>query len=160
MGIHRSPVDSHHKGQWRGASMFSLISAWTNGWENNRNTGDLRRHRAHDDITVMCMFVIETMVNSFARRRFEWNFRWITFMLIYWLLAVVSLLKLPSDEFHWTSQMIKMINQHWFRLGANRQQSITWANFPGYTVLLYACVIDNYMYIRQDARFTDHKTIY
>ena len=31
-GIHRSPVDSPHKGQWCRASMFSLICAWTNGW--------------------------------------------------------------------------------------------------------------------------------
>ena len=29
-GIHRSPVDSPHKGERRGASMFSLICAWTN----------------------------------------------------------------------------------------------------------------------------------
>ena len=28
-GIHRSPVDSHHKGQWHGALMFSLIYAAT-----------------------------------------------------------------------------------------------------------------------------------
>ena len=27
-GIHRSPVNSPHKGQWRGALMFSLICAW------------------------------------------------------------------------------------------------------------------------------------
>ena len=27
-GIHRSPVNSLHKGQWRGASIFSLICAW------------------------------------------------------------------------------------------------------------------------------------
>ena len=27
-GIHRSPVNSPHKGQWRGALMFSLIYAW------------------------------------------------------------------------------------------------------------------------------------
>ena len=27
-GIHRSPVDSLHKGQWRGALMFSLICVW------------------------------------------------------------------------------------------------------------------------------------
>ena len=26
--IHRSPVDSPHKGQWHGALMFSLICAW------------------------------------------------------------------------------------------------------------------------------------
>ena len=30
-GIHRSPVNSPHKGQWRGALMFSLICAWING---------------------------------------------------------------------------------------------------------------------------------
>ena len=52
-GIHRSQVDSHHKGQWRGALMFSLICAWTNGCVNNRDTSDLRHHRAHYDVTVM-----------------------------------------------------------------------------------------------------------
>ena len=31
-GIHRSPVNSSHKGQWRGAFMFSLICVWINGW--------------------------------------------------------------------------------------------------------------------------------
>ena len=52
-GIHRSPVDSPHKGQWRGALMFSLICAWTNGWANNRGAGDLRRHCAHYDVIVV-----------------------------------------------------------------------------------------------------------
>ena len=40
-GIHLSPVKSSHKGQWRGALMFSLICAWTNSWVNNRDAGDL-----------------------------------------------------------------------------------------------------------------------
>ena len=31
----------------------SLICAWTNGWVNNRDACDLRRHRAHYDVTVM-----------------------------------------------------------------------------------------------------------
>ena len=44
--IHRSPVNSTHKGQWCGALMFSLICAWTNGWVNNHEAGDLRCHRA------------------------------------------------------------------------------------------------------------------
>ena len=52
-GIHRSPVNSPHKGQWRGALMLCLICAWINGWVNNRETGDLRRHRAHYDVIVM-----------------------------------------------------------------------------------------------------------
>ena len=41
------------EGQWRGALMFHLICTQINGWVNNREPGDLRRHRAHYDITVM-----------------------------------------------------------------------------------------------------------
>ena len=48
-GIHRSS----HKGLWRGALTFSMICTWINGWVNNREAGDLIRHRAHYDVTVM-----------------------------------------------------------------------------------------------------------
>ena len=51
--IHWSPVNSPHKGQWRGALMFSLICIRINGWVNNHEAGDLRRYRAHYDVTVM-----------------------------------------------------------------------------------------------------------
>ena len=54
-GIHRSPVNSLAKGQWRGALMFSLICVWINDWVNNREDGDLRRYRAHCDVTVMSL---------------------------------------------------------------------------------------------------------
>ena len=47
------PVNSPHKGQWRGALMFSLIYVRINGWVNNREAGDLRRYRAHYDVIVM-----------------------------------------------------------------------------------------------------------
>ena len=52
-GIHRSLVNSPYKGQWREALMCSLICPWVHGWINNREAGDLRRHRAHYDVTVM-----------------------------------------------------------------------------------------------------------
>ena len=52
-GIHWSPVNCPHKGQWRGALMFSLIWAWINAWVNNREAGDLRRHRGKCDVIVM-----------------------------------------------------------------------------------------------------------
>ena len=52
-GIHRFPVNSPHKGQWRGALIFSLICVRINGWVNNREAGDLRRYRAHYDVSVM-----------------------------------------------------------------------------------------------------------
>ena len=47
------PVNSPHKGQWRGALAFSFICAWINSWVNNREAGDLRCHRAHYDVIVM-----------------------------------------------------------------------------------------------------------
>ena len=49
-GVHRSPVNSPHKYQWRGALMLSLICAYS---VNNRGAGDLRRHRAHYDVTIV-----------------------------------------------------------------------------------------------------------
>ena len=52
-GIHRSPVNSPNKGQWRGALIFSLVSTETIGWVSNRDAGDLRRHRAHYEVIVM-----------------------------------------------------------------------------------------------------------
>ena len=52
-GIHRSPVNSPHKGQWRGALMFTLIYVWINGCVSNRAAGDLRRYCAHYGVTVM-----------------------------------------------------------------------------------------------------------
>ena len=59
-GIHRSPVNSPHKGQWRGALMFSLICVWINGWVNNGEAVDLRRYRAHYNVTLMmqCLFSV------------------------------------------------------------------------------------------------------
>ena len=48
-GIHWSPVNSPHKGQWLRALMFSLICARASVWVNIRDAGDLRHHRAHYD---------------------------------------------------------------------------------------------------------------
>ena len=63
-GIHRSPVNSPHKGQWRGALTFSLICVWINGWVNNRDAGDLRRYHAHYDVIVMyCSFYVVITVH-------------------------------------------------------------------------------------------------
>ena len=51
-GIHRYPMNSSHKGQWRSALIF-FISVWMNSWINNREAGDLGRYRAHYDVIVM-----------------------------------------------------------------------------------------------------------
>ena len=76
--IHRSPVNSTHIGQWRGALMFSLICAWVNGWVNNREVDDLRRHRAHYNVIVM---MTENTINqkrfirNIAKTSSTFNFR-------------------------------------------------------------------------------------
>ena len=57
-GADRPPVNSPHKGQWHGDLMFSLICAWTDGWVNNRDHGDLRRKHAHYDVTIMHICVM------------------------------------------------------------------------------------------------------
>ena len=43
--------------QWHGALILSLIYAWINDCVNNREAGDLRRDRAHYDVTVMYIYV-------------------------------------------------------------------------------------------------------
>ena len=37
----------------RSFDVFFLICVWINGWVNNREAGDLRRHRSHYDVNVM-----------------------------------------------------------------------------------------------------------
>ena len=53
------PGEFSPKGQWRGALMFSLICARINGWVNNDEAGDLRRHRAHYDVIVMELIILQ-----------------------------------------------------------------------------------------------------
>ena len=64
-GIHRWPVDSPHKGQWCGALKFYLMYAWTNGWANSWDAGDLRRHSTHCDVTVM-LFLYFGYISAFC----------------------------------------------------------------------------------------------
>ena len=52
-GIHRPPVNSPHKGQWRGCLVFPLICSWIHGCANIREAGDSRRHHDHYDVTVI-----------------------------------------------------------------------------------------------------------
>ena len=74
-GIHRSPVNSPYKGQWRGTLMFFFICVWMNGWVNNREAGDLRRYRAHYDVTVM--EALSTWLTSCAHSLESTGHRWI-----------------------------------------------------------------------------------
>ena len=72
-GIHRSPVNSPYIGQWCG-----VICAWLKYWVNNREDGDLIRHRGHYDVIVMyalipCKLCESVWYNQIlqARKRIE-----------------------------------------------------------------------------------------
>ena len=40
--------------------MLSLIYAWIKGIVNNGEAGDLTRHRAHNDVIVMCQQILSS----------------------------------------------------------------------------------------------------
>ena len=78
-----SPGNSPHKGQWRGALMFSLICVWINDWVNNREAGNLRRYRDHYDVIVMlrnaqeiknwyCVLLLHLCFRSYTG--FNWHY--------------------------------------------------------------------------------------
>ena len=71
-GIHRSPVNSPYKGQWRGALMFSLICAWMNGWANTREADDLLHHHAHYGVMVMLRRVANARYYSCCWGRYDY----------------------------------------------------------------------------------------
>ena len=102
-GIHRSPVNSLHKDQWREALMFYLICARINGWVNNREAGDLRRYRAHYDVIVM-LFTHQVMIQ----------------VLILWSIAfsvfMSSSLSTKSNSWKYSSLYISW--GEWFRFRA------------------------------------------
>ena len=89
-GIHRWPVNSPHKGQWRGALMFPLICAWINGGANNREACDLRRHGAHYDVTVMKFPLFNITCCTCP-----WE-SWMSFQFMPWILVIENyILNLP-----------------------------------------------------------------
>ena len=52
--------------------MFSLICAWIEGWISNRQSGYLRRHRAHYDIIVMTS-VVKDPLYVVMKHKWEWE---------------------------------------------------------------------------------------
>ena len=54
-----SVIGEFPAGKLRGALVFSLIWAWMNGRVKTREAGDLRRHWAHYDVTVMTLLELQ-----------------------------------------------------------------------------------------------------
>ena len=50
------------RGNHRCPGWAFLLDAWTNGWAKKRNAGDLRRHHAQYDVTVMLQRIVKAAV--------------------------------------------------------------------------------------------------
>ena len=106
-GIHRSPVNSPHKGQSRGILMFSLICTRIYCWVNNREAVDLRRHRAHYDAMVMIPMVVQfnwlnkAMVNNYILQLFTLIQRCnVNNLSSLWLIYWICMSALPFASIH------------------------------------------------------------
>ena len=127
-GSHRSPMNSQHKGQWSGALMLSLICTWINGWVNNREIGDLRRHRTHYDVTVM---------------RNDYTLCWKNKnnTMCHWCAIPILLLFQRSLHEHtvclfllgkWSFDYNRQVSPVWHCLGEIHDDVIKWKHFPCY----------------------------
>ena len=79
-GIHRSPVNSPHKGQWRGALMFSLICAWINRWVNDGEDGDCPACRTSLIATRFWVVMICPIIKCLTVLRVFFYFVWFVFI--------------------------------------------------------------------------------
>ena len=114
--------------------MFSLICARINGWVNNREAGDLRRYRAHYDVTVMNFHrvpnsaftplgpILLTAINTLRPGQNYCHFADESFKCICLNKNVRILIK-----YHWSLflRVQLTISQHWFRqwLGTDKATS-------------------------------------
>ena len=131
-----SPVNIPHKGQWCGALVFSFC-VWINVWVNNREAGDLRRHRAHYDVTVMLFFHSKISISS--QLHTKTLPAWFLFNFI--LLKYVNVKSLSASNWWYRRDILT----HWGRvthicvskltvinsdngLSPGRRQAITWTN--------------------------------
>ena len=72
LGIHRSPVNSPHKGQWRGTLVCVFFDLRLNKRLSKRDTGELRRHSAHYDALYnwpACQLAL------YWQTRYDWSSR-------------------------------------------------------------------------------------
>ena len=124
-GIHRSRVHSPLKGQWREALIYSLICTWTNGWANNRDAGDLERHRPHDDANVMKISKTQMRLpRIFQNDAFVMTYCLASHILNSWELDRVGIAAMNMNQgVRYTLSKIKVV----VRILSIQQKSVIWS---------------------------------
>ena len=57
-------------------ALIFFICAWINGWVNDREAGDLRRHRAHYYVILMQNWAVKDIYDNIERLIFILDFDW------------------------------------------------------------------------------------
>ena len=114
-GIHLSPVKSLHKGQWRGALMFSLICAWINGWVNNGEAGNLRRHRAHYDVNVISL----NGSTWYVSRSVDQSNKWWTFFFHLFRVSMKAFQHVNKRSSDTTEYYSALVDGAWYSYATN-----------------------------------------
>ena len=122
--------------------MPSLTCAWTNGWANNRDVGDLRRHHAHD-VPVMIALQLPfgtSLLSLFALQipLYFCPFAALTICLVSWRRYLTNCI---SDILwrSWSDMPQRII----YNIGSNRLYNL------GQTIISYVADMSshNYMYL-------------
>ena len=138
-GIHQSPVNSRHKGQWHGALMFSLICAWIDGWVNNRKAGCMvALWWPWGNLWFLPCLVC--LGNITAAKRWLYNRRMIFghLPLILWHLFA------PSK---WETSLQSNTVSHWVRSLYNVQNIVQWP-FSHFTAAVQFCRLQGATHIK------------
>ena len=98
-GMHRWPVNSPHKVQWRRALMSSLICTRINGGVKNREAGDLRCHRAHYGVTAMKHLWISKEPRSFTNDILIFKAPKCNNPTLNWILNLDSICHMPPSKY-------------------------------------------------------------
>ena len=112
-------MNSPHKGQWRGALVFSFICHWIDGGVNNREAGDLRHHRTHYYVSVdWAKRCDKTSCRLVKRHEATWELRdnWWTLIEHTFRITTPNYVKIVSrcDHFQWLLWLITWhVNSWW-----------------------------------------------
>ena len=115
----KSPVSGEFPSQRPVTRMFSLICARLNGWVNNREAGDLRRHRAHyDDIVMYSMrggrggrgYISHRISSHFCYYLFRVGYNIVLIIAICFIVRRAGLLWSQQDfEWRWSVPLFKCL---------------------------------------------------
>ena len=92
---HLWPVNSRTQRPMTRSLRFSLICAWINGWVSKYEAGDLRRHCAHYDATVMLQLALRYTM-SFDVSNIE--VYWLALRPLVNLKPILFTIELPSPS--------------------------------------------------------------